>query len=182
MGKFVSEELLNQELSKIIEEATESLILMSPYIKLNEKVRDRLLLVRDVQDLEITIVFGRSQRDKGKSLSQEDLEFLKQFPNVQIRYLERLHAKYYANETSALLTSMNLHDYTLRNDIEFGIVLTVDSLFDSEIDGLSTDYFEKVIRSSEIIFERKPVFSEGSMEYEGSHVYVDKTGEFFFPA
>ena len=179
MARFVSEELLNQELSKIIEEATENLILMSPYIKLNDRVKDRLLLVRDVHVLAITIVFGRSQRNKAKNLSNEDLEFFKQFPNIQIRYLEKLHAKYYANDTSALLTSMNLHDYTIRKDIEFGIILTVDSLFDSEIDGLSTDYFESAIRSSEIIFERRPVFSEGSMEYEESRVNTDKTKEFF---
>lgn len=178
MGKFVSGDGLNNAVSKIIEEAVESLILMSPYIKLNPGIKERLLLVKDDPDVAITVVFGKSQGEQRKNLSREDLEFLKQFPNIEIRYHERLHAKYYANDTVALLTSMNLHDYEIGNNLEFGILLNVDSLFDTKIDTSSTDFFKYVIESSVLVFERKPIFSEGLREYEGSAIRTDGTKAF----
>lgn len=178
MGKFVSGEGLNNELSRVIEEAVESLILMSPYIKLNPGIKERLLHVKDDPDVAITLVFGKSQRDEHKNLSRDDLEFLKQFPNIEIRYHEKLHAKYYANDTTALLTSMNLHDYVVGNNLEFGILLNVDSLFDTNIDNSSTDFFKYVLESSTLVFEKKPIFSEELREYEGSAVRTDVTKEF----
>lgn len=179
MGRFVSGDGLNNELAKIIEEAVERIILMSPYIKLNPGIKERLLHVKDDPDVAITLVFGKSQRDERKNLSREDLEFLKEFPNIEIRHHEKLHAKYYANDTTALLTSMNLHDYAVGNNLEFGILLNVDSLFDTEIDNSSTDFFKYVLESSVLVFEKKPVFSEGLREYEGSAIRKDGTKEFF---
>jgi hypothetical protein len=44
--------------------------------------------------------------------------------DVEIRYHKRLHAKIYANETQCLITSMNLHDYSYRNNIEVGVLTT----------------------------------------------------------
>ena len=49
-------------------------------------------------------------------------KFFKEFPNIQIRYEKKLHAKYYSNESAAILTSMNLYSYSQDNNIEAGVL------------------------------------------------------------
>lgn len=44
------------------------------------------------------------------------------FPNIEIRYNERLHAKFYQNDSHFIMTSMNLYDYSLAKNIEVGII------------------------------------------------------------
>lgn len=78
--------------------------------------------LRKQDDLELIVVYGKNEDDKRKSLSDYDMEFFKSFPNVQIRYHKRLHAKLYANEKKCLITSMNLHEHSIRENIEFGIL------------------------------------------------------------
>ena len=50
-------------------------------------------------ELEIIVIYGKNPDNKTKSLSDEDLKFFKSFPNIQIRYEKRLHAKFFANES-----------------------------------------------------------------------------------
>ncbi len=89
-------------------------------------------------------------------MKQDDFNFFKEFPNIQIRYERRLHAKYYSNESSAILTSMNLYTYSQDNNIEAG-VLTNGSLLDNlasqfmnnedSLDKQAGSYFSRVIES-----------------------------------
>lgn len=81
-----------------------------------------MLSKNDNPELEIIVVFGKNEDDISKSMSQEDFNFFKEFPNIEIRYEKRLHAKYFANEENAILTSMNLYGYSQDNNIEFGIL------------------------------------------------------------
>jgi hypothetical protein len=175
MAKFLKGNELNSELEKIIDNAEEELLLISPYVKLHSRIKDSLKAKADLDGLEIVVVFGKNSVDKTKSLSREDLDFLKTFPNIEIRYEERLHAKYYANENAAILTSMNLHEFSHNNNIEFGILTKVSS---EQLDEDAFDYFTQIIDNSEPYFKREPKYKNGWMgltkDYLNSEITLDK--------
>lgn len=180
MAKFITGNKLNSELEDIFENAKGQIILISPYIKLHERYISSLRSKKENHNLQIIVVFGKNEEDISKSMKQEDFNFFKDFPNIEIRYEKRLHAKYYANEENAILTSMNLYNYSQDNNIEFG-VLTKNS---SEIlDKEAWDYFKRVIEQSECLYYREPQYESTmlglSKNYKGSIVKEDKLSDFF---
>ena len=77
---------------------------------------------------------------KQLNLKKDSLDFLKQFPNIEIRYESRLHAKFYLNDFDFIMTSLNLYDYSLANNIEVGIICNYGSkgLLGQAFDGTGT--------------------------------------------
>ncbi len=184
MAKFLTGNELNLELEKILEQAEEQIVLISPYIKLHERYISSLKTKKELHKLEITIVFGKNEEDMSRSMKQEDFDFFKEFPNIEIRYEKRLHAKYYANENSAILTSMNMYSYSQDNNIEAGI-MTKPTLLGS-IDNFESDawnYFSRVIDQAELLFRRTPQYESSMLgltkKYKDSKNEVDKLSDFF---
>src|SRR5947209_6950250 len=118
MAKFLEGNELNLELERIFKNADEQLILISPYIRLHDRYASALKTKKDKHKLEITIVFGKNEEDMSRSMKEEDFNFFKDFPNIQIYFEKRLHAKYYSSEDAAILTSMNLYSFSQDNNIE----------------------------------------------------------------
>ncbi|MBW7870988.1 MAG: phospholipase D family protein [Flavobacteriia bacterium] len=170
MTEFLFDSKINSELQNILEKSKKKLILISPYIKLHDRLKSSLLEKKDSDKLEIIIVFGKNEEDISKSLSKEDFEFFKEFPNIKILYEKRLHAKYYANEKTELLTSMNLHSFSQNNNIEFGI-LNLDK-YKSE----ASKYFERVIDQAEKLYANEPLYNGGSFFSDKSYLrFENKT-------
>jgi hypothetical protein len=111
-ARFLTDSDLNAALERIFKDAGKQLLLISPYIKLHDRLLALLRMRLDDQDLFIQVVFGKNEEDPGKSMLKEDLEFFMQFPNIEIRHQRRLHAKYYTNDKEAIITSMNLYSYS----------------------------------------------------------------------
>ena len=192
MAKFIYEDDLNAGLSRIIKEANEFLLIVSPFIKLHPRTKSLLEEKKQQPQVEITVVFGKNEDNMEKSMSREDLEYLKGFPNIAILHESRLHAKYYANEKSALLTSMNLYDYSQNNNIEFGVLMEsskLSNLGKSLVGGQSLEddalaYFVlTVINQAWPIFVAEAEFKDGflgmSSKYLGSKIAIDQTNDFF---
>lgn len=183
MAEFISESRLNAELESIFDVAEEVVFLISPYIKLHERLKSKILTLKEREEIQIVIVFGKNKRDITKSMGVDDFNLLKDFPNIEIRYEERLHAKYYANERIALLTSMNLYSYSQNNNIEFGVLLDVKNWSDRSLDREAYTYFKNVIKQSELLFERKPTYESRmfglSERYVKSETETDKLSELF---
>jgi hypothetical protein len=171
MSKFLNRFELVKELQNIIHETENYLILISPYFKLNDGLKKDLSMLKSKEGFELIVVYGKNEEDKRKSLSDEDMEFFKSFNNVEIRYHKRLHAKIYVNEEKCLMTSLNLHDYSLRENIEFGVLtktkglglkmltglanfVTKDSIPDS-LDQQAADFAEYIIEKSTVEFHKK---------------------------
>lgn len=188
MAKFLSGNELNAEIGKIFKEANAELVLVSPFIKLHHRFRDEINSKKENDKLKITIVFGKNEDDLSKSISIEEIEFFKQFPNIEIRYEKRLHAKYYANERSAILSSMNLYSYSQDNNIEAGI-LTTTSFIDQfaikdTIDQQAANYFQDtVIPNSDLLFKKEPQYDSTnfglSKKYSSSLIKFDNLNAFF---
>lgn len=193
MAKFITGNELNLEVENIFKNADDTLILISPFIKLHERFISVLKTKLSNPNLRIFIVFGKNEQDLGKSLRKEDLDFFKEFPNIEIRYEKRLHAKYYANEHSAIISSMNLYSYSQDNNIESGVLTESNStlnnlsnlVLDKEsLDAQAAKYFkEYVIKQSELIFKKEPTFDSklGGLKkvFKESIIKEDRIDEFF---
>src|SRR6185312_5039710 len=190
MATFLTGNELNSELGNIFEEASSVIILISPFIKLHERYISILKTKKDRPDLEVIIVFGKNQDDFSKSMKEEDFNFFKEFPNIEIKYEKRLHAKYYANESTAILTSMNLYDYSQDNNIEAGVMTKHNLLsklgvvvVEGSLDNEAESYFSRVIEQSELLFKRSPQYDKKILgltkKFTGSKIIVDKLSDFF---
>jgi hypothetical protein len=197
MAKFLTGNELNSELEKLLENANEQIILISPYIKLHDRYASTLKAKINHHKLKITIVFGKNEENISRSMKQEDFNFFKEFPNIEIRYEKRLHAKYYANEGSAIMTSMNLYSYSQDNNIESGVMTKANLLSnlannfltnvtgEDSFDNQAWNYFKRVIDQSELLFSKEPQFDKGTLsiglnkKYISSNLVVDKLSDFF---
>lgn len=188
--KFIRENEINIALTRLIDDANIYLYLISPFIKLHERLKRDLKNKIDNHNLKIVVVFGKNESGLQKSLSKDDFEFLTQFPNIEIKYEEKLHAKYYASEDRAIITSMNLHEYSQNNNIEAGIMMDVKGFAsilssgnDPEFDALN--YFENVINNASLKFIKTPKIKKGILgltsEYVGTDTIENYMDEIYNP-
>lgn len=186
MARFLKGNELNAELERIFEEAQSDIILISPYIKLHDRYKSTLLTKLIEDRIKITVLFGKNEDDMSKSMKQEDFDFFKQFPNIEIRFENRLHAKYYANEFKAILTSMNLYGFSQNNNIEAGVLMERSAIGvftgSNNLDDTAWQYFTTVLDQAELLFEKEPVYDKnilGRRKYVKSEIKTDKLSEFF---
>ena len=183
MAKFITGNQLNTEVEKIFEQASSLIILISPYIKLHDRFASTLREKKGDPNIEMTVVFGKNEDDYSRSMSQADFNFFKEFPNIEIRYEKRLHAKYYANELSAIITSMNLYSYSQDNNIEAGVLTEWKVLTSDGVSNEADEYFNRVISQSELLYKKVPKFESKFMgitkKYIQSVVKTDKLSDFF---
>src|SRR5258705_5594752 len=121
MAKFITGKDLEKTVYDIIWEAERCLLVVSPYIKLDDYFRKLFDKHINNPKIHFVIVFGKNQDDISRSLSKNDFEYFKKFINVSIIYVPNLHGKYYANESKGVITSINLLDSSFKNNIEFGV-------------------------------------------------------------
>ena len=183
--QFLFDNQLISELETLIKESKKRLFLVSPFIDLDRRIQDALRERQSRHDFEILVLFGKNEENLYKSIKRDSLEFLKQFPNIEIRYNDRLHAKYYQNDFNFIMTSLNLYDYSLAKNIEVGIICnyaakgllgtvinTADTLIAKgdeklrhDVLGLKKDVnpiekFEAIFNHSELKYKTEPIISE----------------------
>ena len=157
MAKFIKHNFLKNEIENIFKEAEDVIIIISPFIKLPSEIKRILEPKKKDSKFELLLMFGKNESDISKSLSAEDFAFLKGFKNLRIHYHKDLHAKYYANETTSIVTSINLHEYSFQNNIEVGMLMNRDRfsiLGDNSMDTEAFDYFMDVFDSSKCVYEQ----------------------------
>jgi hypothetical protein len=69
-----------------------------------------------------------------------------------------LHAKYYANERKSIVTSINLHEYSINNNIEVGILMEKKFLGiggDNSMDAEAFNYFDRIFEKSTPVFSKE---------------------------
>ncbi|MBR9847751.1 MAG: hypothetical protein GYB35_17400, partial [Algicola sp.] len=152
MSTFLTGKKLEEAIDNIIWEANEILLLVSPFIKLDNHFKELFKQHVYNDKLHIIIVFGKNEKKVSKSFSREDFDFFKKFPKVSIIYASKLHGKYYGNEKKGVVTSINLYDYSFINEnIEFG-VYSEQSILDKIIstgNNVDNDAFHKCMDIAE---------------------------------
>jgi len=111
MPRFLNTAGLNNALEELLKNARREILLISPYIKLHPTIV-QLLRERNQQGVKITVVC------RAQDLQQPLPEFIDTCLD-----LPRLHAKCFLSERSGIVTSMNLHEASQRNNSEMGFLV-----------------------------------------------------------
>ena len=148
--KFLTTTGVSYELERIINGAEDQLILVSPYLSVNQRIQE-LLADKARMNLDIRVVYGKSE------LSPTQRDWLSSIPSIRTGYCADLHAKCYLNEKSALITSMNLYEFSQVNNIEMGIFVARDAN-----ESLYEDIRQEVLRILRSSEERRPGSSTGT--------------------
>lgn len=114
MAKFVTTTEISFTIEAIIREAKKFLILVSPYLNIHVRLKKVIEQKLKENDSLIVIIVCRTNEIK-----KEELRWL-QTQNIEIANCSYLHAKCYLNENTALITSMNLYEYSAVNNVEYG--------------------------------------------------------------
>jgi len=158
MAKFLNPDKLVKEIEDLFEEAEELIFIVSPFIKLDRELKLILQTKKDNSNFQVVLLYGKNEMNHNQSLGSDDLSFFKEFKNVEIFYHPDLHAKYYANELKSIVTSLNLHAYSIANNIEVGVLFERRGRFsgngDNREDDKSFKFFENVIENSQCIFSQ----------------------------
>nr|WP_280953616.1 phospholipase D family protein [Symbiobacterium terraclitae] len=118
----------------MIKKAQERLILISPYLKFNDRVKE-LLADKDRMKIDVRIVYGKTE------LAPQEMNWLRSMEFVRTFFCQNLHAKCYLNEQAAIITSMNLYEFSQINNNEMGVYIQRD--VDPE---LYRDTYEEALR------------------------------------
>ena len=124
MAKFLNTSATNYYLEELIKNAEDRLILISPFLKLNDKIKE-LLEDKNRLKIDIRIIYGKSE------LQPDELNWLKELSYIRTSFCKNLHAKCYINESSCIITSLNLYEFSQVNNNEMGIFVDRDT--DSEL-------------------------------------------------
>ena len=119
MAKFLTTTGISYQLEEIIKGAGERLLLISPFLKVNPRLRE-LLEDKNRMKIDVRVIYGK------KELQPEENSWLESMTSIKTSFCQALHAKCYLNEKSALLTSMNLYEYSQVNNHEMGILVSRD--------------------------------------------------------
>lgn len=159
MAKFLKPDRLIKEIDVLFEEAEELIVIVSPFIKLDIQLKNILKSKRNDPNFQIVLLYGKNESNHNQSIGLDDVNFFKSFLNVHIFYHSNLHAKYYANEFKSIVTSLNLHSYSIANNIEVGVMFERRSRLSNGSDIKEDDkafyFFEEVIEGSECIFSKQ---------------------------
>ena len=119
MAKFLNTSATNYFLEELIKSTNDKLILISPFLKLNNRIKE-LLEDKNRMKIDIRIVYGKIE------LKNEEINWLKELSFIRTSFCENLHAKCYMNEKMCIVTSMNLYEFSQVNNNEKGILIKRD--------------------------------------------------------
>ena len=140
MAKFLNTSATNYFLEELIKDAKDRLILISPYLKLNDRVKE-LLEDKNRLKIDVRIVYGKSE------LQPAEITWLREQTYIRTSFCKNLHAKCYLNEELCIVTSLNLYEFSQVNNNEMGILIRRDE--DAELYRDAYEEAQRIIRISE---------------------------------
>lgn len=120
MAEFLTTNGISFHIENIIKTSKTSLYLFTPFLKLTKNFFERL---KDASErgVVIQIFYGKNE------LNADEKQKLSQLKNIQLYFSENLHAKCYFNESTMVITSMNMYEFSEKNNREMGILVYKDS-------------------------------------------------------
>jgi len=140
MAKFLSTTGTNYHLEELIKGASDRLILISPFLKLNDRMKE-LLADKNRLKIDVRIVYGKSE------LQPQEIEWLRGLTYIRTSFCKNLHAKCYMNEEMCIITSLNLYEFSQVNNNEMGILIQRGE--DSQLYKDAYEEAQRIIRISD---------------------------------
>ena len=142
MAKFLNTSATNYFLEELIKGAKDRLILISPYLKLNDRIKE-LLADKNRLKIDVRMVYGKSE------LQPLEISWLREQTYVRTSFCKNLHAKCYLNEELCIITSLNLYEFSQVNNNEMGILIRRSD--DAELYRDAYEEAQRIIRISDEI-------------------------------
>lgn len=142
MAEFLTTNGTSYHIENIIIGAEKKLVLVSPYLQISKTFYERL---KDAskKNVEIKIIFGKDE------LKPNEKNSLAELKNLELLFFENLHAKCYFNEKEMVITSMNMYEFSEKNNREMGVFITKYN--DKDIFDKAINETLSIIESSEVI-------------------------------
>ncbi|MCW5619950.1 MAG: phospholipase D family protein [Burkholderiales bacterium] len=140
MAKFLNTSATNYFLEELIKDAKDRLVLISPFLKLNDRMKE-LLADKNRLKIDVRIVYGKSE------LQPEEINWLKELTYIRTSFCKNLHAKCYLNEEICIITSLNLYEFSQINNNEMGVLIRRGD--DAELYKDAYEESQRIIRISE---------------------------------
>ncbi|MDB5823301.1 MAG: hypothetical protein JWR21_2005 [Herminiimonas sp.] len=142
MAKFLNTSAINYFLEDLIKNAKDRLILISPFLKLNDRIKE-LLEDKNRLKIDVRIVYGKSE------LQPNEINWLKGLTYIRTSYCKNLHAKCYLNEEVCVISSLNLYEFSQVNNNEMGVL--INRIDDAEVYKDAYEEAQRIIRISDEI-------------------------------
>lgn len=117
MIQFLTTTGIAAQIETIIRSAKKEIVLVSPFLKFTTNFIQRLQTA-DKRGVAIHVVYGK------EDLQDEAKEALRKLDNLKLYFFKHLHAKCYFNEQSMVISSMNLYEFSEKNNREMGVLVT----------------------------------------------------------
>src|SRR6185312_17249592 len=140
MPKFLNTSATNYFLEELIKGAKDRLILVSPFLKLNDRIKE-LLADKNRLKIDVRIVYGKSE------LQPDEIRWLNDLSYIRTSFCKNLHAKCYLNEEICIVTSLNLYEFSQVNNNEMGVLIRRSE--DAQLYHDAYEESQRIIRISE---------------------------------
>ncbi|MDG9782989.1 phospholipase D family protein [Metapseudomonas otitidis] len=156
MAKFLNTSATNYFLEELIKNAKDRLILISPFLKLNDRIKE-LLIDKDRLKIDVRIVYGKSE------LQPEEIRWLNELTYIRTSFCKNLHAKCYLNEEICIISSLNLYEFSQVNNNEMGVL--IERSEDTDLYRDAYEEAQRIIRiSEEVRISLERIASEAEKE------------------
>lgn len=159
------------EIETIFSESMDFTIIMSPYLKINNRLKPKLADCFKQNNSNLIIY-------RENELTKEEKKWFDNFSNIELIPIKNLHAKLYLNEKKALITSMNLYDYSQINNHEIGIKFSAKTNKDeyNKILGM----IKNIVKTDHPYFDFTH-FYELQLKYTMGSLYAELIKDYYFP-
>jgi phosphatidylserine/phosphatidylglycerophosphate/cardiolipin synthase-like enzyme len=142
MAKFLNTTGVSYHLEELIKGTKDKLILISPYLQFSDRIKEHLSNL-NIQKRDIRIVYRENK------LQLDENNWLEQQIGIRTSLCKNLHAKCYINENEAIITSMNLYEFSQQHNNEMGIY--VNKIQDPELYNSTFEEVQRLLTISEEI-------------------------------
>ena len=118
MATFLTTTKISAALEDLIKTAQNQIVLISPYVDVNPLLQGHIEDA-DRRGVKVMLVCKYDVKPK-------EWEWISRLINKEVGVIPSLHAKCYLNEDMAIITSMNLYQFSQQNNDEMGILVSWD--------------------------------------------------------
>lgn len=119
MASFLTTSGTSYHIERIMIDAKKELVLISPYLKLSTTFFERLQDATK-KGILVKIIYGKDE------LKPQEEKQIKALENIELYFSKNLHAKCYFNESEMVITSMNMYEFSEKNNREMGVHITME--------------------------------------------------------
>ena len=137
MAEFLTTNGTSYHIENVIIGAKKNLVLVSPYLQISKTFFERLKDASN-NNVEMKIIYGKDE------LKPHEKNFIEELKNIELFFFENLHAKCYFNEFEMVITSMNMYEFSEKNNREMGVFISKNN---------DTELFDKAVKETQSIIQ-----------------------------